>query len=115
MRLNECTKQELLGIIKVLKGHLLNLGEYYVKDCLEQIQRERELAKERAADAALDEAIRFHQEYEKILSKYAGHRISDIPQNELFAARDVLQKAQAASDKWRKLRGFPKKQEESQG
>lgn len=105
MNLKDCTKDELIFVIKRLQLYSLSDG-HYIQLALRDVEEEREARK-------LEEARRLSglqnqkmQEYIALMRPYEGMPLKDIPENVFAKADAALQEARAADMKWRKLMGF---------
>ena len=103
LRLNDCTKTELLFIIKQFKFHCGSSGEYYLMQALRDVQGQRLKALYAEADRLRDISYRKRLEYIDLLGPYEGARLVDIPLPVLEAANAILKDAQDADLKWEKL------------
>ena len=107
MKLKDCTKAELIFVIKRLQLYSLSDG-HYIQLALRDVEEEREARKLREAPAAVGSP-----ESEKcrnishLMRPYEGVPLKDIPEDVFTKADAVLQEARSADMKWRKLMGFP--------
>lgn len=103
LALKDCTKAELMFIIKQFKFHCGSSGEYYLIRALNDVDIQRQKKRCDAADRLSDFSYRKRQEYIELLSPYEGVPLSDIPLSTLKAAEAAMKKAQAADRKWASL------------
>jgi len=102
MTLSQCTKADLLWIVKRLQMRC----RYDVDLALTDLAYEKE--KERIAEAEkyCKLADKKRKEYIEIMRPYDGKRLIDIPLTVLNRADEVIKEAQSADEKWAKLMGI---------
>ena len=98
MKLEDCTKAELIEIIKSSM-----IFEYEVENALRNIEWERKQKKNKIADKVDKEVAKHLNAYFDFLKKYDGFKITDIPPDELKAARVHLDKSEKLSKKRDKI------------
>lgn len=106
MKLSECTKADLLWIIKRIQQGYLHDGEYAVLRALGDLAHEKDKQRNDEADRIAKLADEKRLEYVNILSNYDGMRIIDIPLPVLEQADKLAKEAQALDQKWEKLLGL---------
>lgn len=105
MRLKDCTKDELIFVIKRLQMYSLSDG-HYIQLALRDVGEERERKKMDEARKIADYAFQKRQEYIDLLAPYEGKPLSDIPASVLEKADSAMKEAQKADRKWNKIMGF---------
>lgn len=106
MTLRDCTKEELIFVIKRLQFYSLS-NDHCVQRALGDVEEEREARKLREAQRLSALQNQKMQEYISLMSPYDGAPLMDIPEDVFSRAHAALQEARAADIKWRKLMGFP--------
>ncbi len=109
MKLEDCTKKELLFIIERLRSHALNSDKYFLKTALLEVEERRENKKIDEADRLLNYSTQKQKEYYDLLTPYEGESILNIPDPVLRKADAAMKEAQEADKKWAKLMGLDKK------
>lgn len=107
MTLKDCTKEELIFIIKRLQFYSLS-DSHYVNLALRDVEEERENKKLAEAKRLSKYSAQKRQEYIDLLAPYEGKRILDIPDSVIKKADSAMKAAQAADKKWNKLTGITK-------
>lgn len=89
MKLSDCTKADLLWVVKHLCSHYLSDGEYFLERTLNDLSLQKEQERLDAARkyAAIADSAR--KRWVSLMAPYDGCRLLDIP-------RDVIQEADAA-------------------
>lgn len=89
MKLSDCTKADLLWVVKHLCSHYLSDGEYFLERTLNDLslQKEQERLDATRKYAAIADSTR--KRWVSLMAPYDGCRLLDIP-------RDVIQEADAA-------------------
>lgn len=105
MTLKDCTKEELIFVIKRLQFHNL-FGSHYIQLALRDVEEERERKKIDEAKRISDYAFQKRQEFIDLLAPYEGKLLSDIPASVLEKADSAMKEAQKADRKWNKIMGF---------
>lgn len=106
MTLKDCTKEELIFVIKRLQFYHLS-GEYYIQRALCDVEEERErrrLEEARRLAALQNQKM---QEYISLMRPYEGVSLMNVPEDVLNQADAAIKESQAADMKWRKLMGSP--------
>ena len=106
MTLSECTKADLLWIIKRIQERYLHDGVYAVLRALGDLNLEKARQRYDEADRINHLADEKRREYVKILSAYDEMRIIDIPLPVLEQADKLAKEAQELDRKWNKLMGL---------
>ena len=106
MTLKDCTKEELLFVIKRLQFYMLSGSDHYVKIALCDVEERRDEKKNKEAQRLLALAHQKRQEYIDLLSPYEGRRLLDIPDSVFARADAAMKEAQAADRKWNRLMGI---------
>ena len=109
MTLKDCTKAELLEVIRQLCTHALGSGDYYVRLALNDIQRKRDERLFAEEKEMIKISANKRREYVEILRPYEGKRLTEIPMSVLEKADKALKEAEAADRKWEKLVGLEDK------
>ena len=103
MTLKECTKEELVFIIKRFKFYAFSQGEYYLQRCLQDVEYERVKKKLAESEKWGKVADSCRQRYIEILEKHEGKRLIDIPQSDIKEMEQCLKDAERADNKYEKL------------
>lgn len=106
MTLKECTKDELLYIIKRLSFPNRVEENYTIQRALVELEYKREGKKLNEAERLNKVADEKLAEYNSIISPYIGKSYAEIPDNVLKKAAAVLKEREAAEDKWMRLMGI---------
>ena len=112
MKLADCTKQELMYIVRRLQEHCLDDGRY-LQRIFADLQFQRDQKKDKELDRLLNVSIEKHKQYFEILLPYEGMRYSDVPEDILAAAKQALDESKAAFRKWEKLAGVARRKEDA--
>ena len=99
MTLKDCTKEELIWIIK----RLTILDKYYLDRTLSDLEYERIKKKLAEAERWNQVADSCRQSYIEILKKHEGKKLIDIPINEIKEAERLLKDAERADKEYDKL------------
>lgn len=105
MKLRDCTKEELIFVIKRLQFYSLS-GDYYVQRALGDVEEEREARKLREARRLLALQNQKMQEYISLMRPYEGRSLMDVPEDVLDQADAAIKEAHSADMRWRKLMGI---------
>lgn len=102
-RLADCTKAELIQIIK----HLINGADQDLRlaRALDYIWYQRTDQRMDRADALAKRADEAHRRYIALLAPYEGKRLMDIPTSVLDRAQRLLDEARKADKEWARLMG----------
>ena len=106
MRLSECTKAELLWIIKRLSSHYLDQGNYFLERTLIDLEYEREKKRIDDANKYAEIAANATERYVQLMRPYEGQRLADIPLAVLEGADAILKEMNAADKRFMKLLGI---------
>lgn len=112
MTLKDCTKEELIFIIKRLQFYSLSGDSYYIDRALRDVEEERENKKLAEAKRLLDYSAQKRQECIDLLMPYEGKRILDIPDSVIKRADSAMKAARAADKKWNNLMGITQRKGE---
>jgi hypothetical protein len=102
MTLSQCTKADLLWIIKRLQIRC----RYDVDRALNDLAYEKEKERIAEAERCYKLADKKRREYLEILEPYDGKKIVDIPLSVLKKADKAMKEAQDADNRWAKLMGL---------
>lgn len=106
MTLKDCTKEELIYIIKRLTDRPFESNDYYVKRILIDLEYKREQKKFEKAENWAIIANDARMKYCSFLKKYEGVRLLDIPIEDLKEADELLKTAERADKEYNKLIGI---------
>lgn len=106
MMLKDCTKEELIFVIKRLQLYSLS-NDHCLRQALGDVEEEREARKLREARRLSALKNQKMQEYITLMRPYEGMSLMDVPEDVLDRADAAMKEARAADMKWRKLMGFP--------
>lgn len=106
VKLKNCTKADLLWVIK--QAEKLSLGDihYWIDRALDDLEHKKELDRIERAKELAETAFQASQEYVKILKPYEGKKIIDIPMDVLEKADFALKRSREANKKWAQLIGI---------
>ncbi len=105
MKLKDCTKEELIFVIKRLQLYNLS-GSHCIQLALRDVEEERERKKMDEARKVSDYAFQKRQEYIDLLTPYKGKRLVDIPDSIFKKADAAIREAEKAERKWNKIVGI---------
>lgn len=108
MRLSECTKAELLWVIKRLSSHYLDQGNYFLERTLIDLEYEREKKRIDDANKYAETAANATERYVQLMRQYEGRHLADIPLAVLEEAEAILKEMNAADKSFMKLLGIEK-------
>lgn len=104
MRLEECTKAELISIIHRICGRLTPTNEdYYIQWSLNDIKYQRELKQIHKADEYGKKADEARKQYCEFLKKHKGKSLTDIPSDEVEKAIELVKLADYNDKEYLKL------------
>lgn len=103
LQLKDCTKSELLFVIRQLRFHCGSSGEYYLMQALGDVRRQRLEAIYAKASRLSSLSAKKREEYIETLSPYEGMKLKDIPLSVLEEADAAIKEAQEADRKWNAL------------
>lgn len=103
MHLNDCTKKELIWVIRWLIENIAGNDHCYLMRALYEVQRNRclKILEESEHWSKLADA-KLH-EYILLMEPYAGRKLSEVPQDVLNRAKACLAEAGNAKERWMKL------------
>lgn len=113
IKLNNCTKAELLWVVE--QAERLSLGStcHYIDQALDALEYKREIDRIKKAKELAEISHKAAVEYAMILEPYEGKPIRDIPMEVLKKADLALKRSKNADEKYFKLMGIkPKPPEE---
>ncbi len=99
MRLEDCTKDELLYILNRIQG----LVEYDIRWALADVERLRNRKLIQKMEEYAENAHEAREQYIALVREYAGKPASDIPYGTLNKATIFLQKAQEWEERYKKI------------
>lgn len=105
MTLKDCTKEELIFVIKRLQLYNLS-NDYCLQKVLGDVEEEREARKLREARRLLALQNQKVQEYIVLMRPYEGKSLMSVPEDVLNRADAAMKEAMEADMKWRKLMGI---------
>lgn len=103
MTLKECTKQELIFIINKFKKYAFSQGDYYLSRCLHDVEYQRLIKRQEEADKQSEVAYQSRLAYLEFIKKYEGQKLTDIPEEEIKRANELLKTADRADKKYMQL------------
>lgn len=106
MKLQDCTKAELLWVIEQAERHSLGNISYCIEMALVDLKHKREIDLMYQAKEQLEIANKSAMEYVEILKPYEGKKISEVPMDVLKKADSALKRSRIANRKWAKLMGI---------
>lgn len=106
MKLSDCTKTDLLWVIKQLCGRYLYNGEHYLELALCDLAYKKDQERLDEAKKYADIADAARKRWVDLMTPYDGWRLIDIPVNIIQKADTAMQEAKDADQKWRQLMGF---------
>ena len=107
MRLSDCTKADLLWIIKTMCKY--DLSDRTLRLALNDLAYEKERERIDRADQLVKTARDASQRYIELLKPYEGMPILDVPLDVLKQADAALAESRAANKQWAKLMGVKMK------
>lgn len=107
MTLNECSKADLIWVIRrLLQQHCFAQEDYYLKRVLSELAWEREQQNLSKADSVFELVKEKNQARRALLAPYAKEPLRDIPLEILEQAADLELEIMALLEKWEKLMGI---------
>lgn len=104
MRLEDCTKAELISIIRRTCGFFSPINkDYYIEKALDEIKHEREIKQLNKAEEYGKKANEARKQYCEFLKKYEGKKLTDIPPDEVNKAVELLKIADFNDQEYLKL------------
>ena len=107
MNLSDCTKADLLWIIKTMCKY--DLSDLSLQRALNDLEWEKEQDRLARADQALQTASAASQRYIELLKPYEGMPLMDVPMDILQQADAAMAESRAANKQWAKLMGVKMK------
>ena len=107
MNLSDCTKADLLWIIKAMCKY--DLSDPSLQRALNDLEWEKERDRLARADQALQTASAASQRYIELLKPYEGMPLLEVPMDVLQQADAALAESRAANKQWAKLMGVKMK------
>lgn len=107
MKLSDCTKADLLWIIKTMCKY--DLSDRNLRLALNDLEYEKEQERFDRADQALQTASAASQRYIELLKPYEGMPLIEVPMDVLKQADAALAESRAANAQWAKLMGVKMK------
>lgn len=105
MTLRDCTKEELIFVIKRLQFYSLS-NDHCVRRALCDVEEERERRRLEEARRLADVRLQNLQQYNELLGAYEGKPLAEIPQDVRDRAGAALEQYEAADRKWMRLMGI---------
>lgn len=109
MTLKQCTKEELLFVLKYLQEHYLFNIEHHIHLCLFEVQFQREMKRIDKGRKVAKQAAHKREEYCELLKPYEGKKITDIPIDILRKADKCLEEARCADKEYLKIMNIKRK------
>lgn len=106
MTLSQCSKEDLLWVIKRLCNGNLGRGQYDLERALIDLDYEKEKSRINEAEKYNNLADEKRREYIALLKPYEGARFIDIPLEVLEKADKALKESKKAEEKFAKLLGL---------
>lgn len=107
MKLEDCTKDELIWMVKRLAGMAwAGNAEYYIRGALCDLEYKRQRRAFAEAHKIAEKAQEQWDELFAVLAPYKGQKFSDIPFEVLLKAEKAQKEALALDKKWNKLMGM---------
>lgn len=100
MTLKDCTKEELIFIIDNFKRYAFSNGDYYLTQCLHDVEHQRFLKRQKEADRQAEISHNNRQAYIEFLKEHEGKKLSEIPPEEFERAKVFLAAAEKADRKY---------------
>lgn len=107
MNLSDCTKADLLWIIKQICKD--ELSDHRLQWALTDLEYEKERERLDRADQALQASSAAYQSYIELMAPYDGASLTDVPMDVLKQADAALAESRAANKQWAKLMGVKMK------
>ena len=103
MKLSDCTKADLIWIIKTMCKY--DLSDRNLRLALNDLEYEKERKRRNRAEQLLQASSAASQRYIELLKPYEGTLIMDVPVDILNQADAALAESRAANEQWMKLMG----------
>ena len=107
MNLSDCTKADLLWIIKTMCKY--DLSDLSLQRALNDLEWEKERDRLDRADQLVKTARDASQRYIELIKPYEGMPLTDVPMDVLKQADAALAESRAANKQWAKLMGVKMK------
>lgn len=107
MKLSDCTKADLIWIIKTICKE--ELSDFRLQCALNDLEQEKERKRLDRADQALQASSAASQRYIELLKPYEGMPLLDVPMDVLKQADAAMAEYRAANRQWKKLMGVKMK------
>ena len=107
MKLSDCTKADLLWIIKTMCKY--DLSALSLQRALNDLEWEKERDRLARADQALQASSAAYQRYIELIKPYEGMPLTDVPMDVLKQADAAMAESRAANKQWAKLMGVKMK------
>ena len=107
MNLSDCTKADLLWIIKTMCKY--DLSDLSLQRALNDLEWEKERDRLARADQALQASSAAYPGYMELMAPYDGASLTDVPMDVLQQADAALAESHAANKQWAKLMGVKMK------
>ena len=107
MKLSDCTKADLLWIIKTMCKY--DLSDRNLRLALNDLEYEKERKRFDRADQLAKTAHDASQRYIDLMKPYEGLPLTDVPMDVLQQADAALAESRAANKQWAKLMGVKMK------
>ena len=103
MKLQDCTKAELLWVIEQAERHSFGNISHCIEMALNDLKYKRDMERIEKAKEQAEISNKAAMEYVEILKPYEGQKIIDIPIGVLEKADAALKRSRNADQKWAKL------------
>lgn len=107
MNLSDCTKADLLWIIKTMCKY--DLSDRNLRLALNDLEYEKEQERLDRADQARQAASAASQRYIELMKPYEGMPLTEVPMDVLNQADVAMAESRAANKQWAKLMGVKMK------
>lgn len=105
MTLKDCTKEELIFVIKRLQLYNLS-GSHYIQLALRDVEAERDRRKFDEAKRLSNYSFQKLQEFIALMASYDGKRLVDIPDSAFNKAYAAMREVKKAEREWNKIMGI---------
>lgn len=99
MKLEECTKEELMFMIKRITEDSF-ISHFKVRAILADIEMKRTSKIAQEADRWAELAADYRNQYTEILKKYGHLKVADMPHDAIKKADNCLKQARMCDRKW---------------
>ena len=99
MRLDDCTKEELMSIIRKAFSDSIS-AMFAIKSALSEIEAKRKNKSFQEAENWVRLAADYRNQYTEILKKYGHLKVIDMPKEALQKADNCLKQARMCDRKW---------------